>query len=116
MDTSAKAEPPLQLEDGSRHWRRNLIVCIFGSFTTIVAMTLLLPFLPIYVEELGVTDPAAIAGLPETQRLALVLRRYEELSYEEIATVLDLTVPAVKSLLFRARVLLREKLSRYLNA
>jgi MFS family permease len=42
-------------------WRRNLIVCVFGSFTTIVAMTLLLPFLPIYVEELGVTDHAAIA-------------------------------------------------------
>src|ERR1700744_3853527 len=41
-------------------WRRNLVVCVFGSFTTIVAMTLLLPFLPIYVEQLGVTDHAAI--------------------------------------------------------
>ena len=47
-------------EDGSAHWRRNLFVCIFGSFTTIVAMTLLLPFLPLYVEELGVSDHAAI--------------------------------------------------------
>lgn len=43
------------------HWQRNLWVCAFGSFTTIVAMTLLLPFLPIYVEQLGVTDHAAIA-------------------------------------------------------
>ena len=34
---------------------------MFGSFTTIVAMTLLLPFLPLYVEQLGVTDHAAIA-------------------------------------------------------
>ncbi len=59
---------------------------------------------------------AAIAELPETQRLALVLRRYEDLSYEEIAEVLTLTVPAVKSLLFRARALLREKLARYLDA
>jgi MFS family permease len=42
-------------------WRRNLIICVFGSFTTIVAMTLLLPFLPLYVEQLGVTDHAAIA-------------------------------------------------------
>jgi MFS family permease len=42
------------------HWRRNLLVCVFGSFTTIVAMTLLLPFLPLYVEQLGVTDHAAI--------------------------------------------------------
>jgi MFS family permease len=41
-------------------WKRNLIVCLFGSFTTILAMTLLLPFLPIYVEQLGVSDHAAI--------------------------------------------------------
>lgn len=42
------------------YWQRNLAVCVFGSFTTIVAMTLLLPFLPLYVEQLGVTDHAAI--------------------------------------------------------
>lgn len=42
------------------HWQRNLAVCALGSFTTIVAMTLLLPFLPLYVEQLGVSDPAAI--------------------------------------------------------
>ena len=48
-------------EDGdSAHWQRNLWVCVFGSFTTIVAMTLLLPFLPLYVEQLGVSDHAAI--------------------------------------------------------
>ncbi len=45
---------------GEAHWRRNLAVCVFGSFTTLVAMTLLLPFLPLYVEELGVEDRAAI--------------------------------------------------------
>ncbi len=44
----------------SRHWRRNLYVCLFGSFTTLVSMTLLLPFLPIFVQHLGVTEPAAI--------------------------------------------------------
>lgn len=48
-------------EAGSVYWRRNLAVCTLGSFSTIVAMTLLLPFLPIYVEQLGVTDHAAIA-------------------------------------------------------
>ncbi len=42
------------------HWQRNLWVCAFGSFTTIAAMTQLQPFLPLYVEELGVKDPAAI--------------------------------------------------------
>jgi RNA polymerase sigma-70 factor (ECF subfamily) len=57
----------------------------------------------------------AIELLPDTQRMALVLRRYEELSYEEIAEVLDLSVPAVKSLLFRARTELRERLRTYLE-
>jgi MFS family permease len=47
-------------EAGNPHWRRNLFVALMGSFTTIVAMTLLLPFLPLYVEELGVTGHAAI--------------------------------------------------------
>ena len=57
----------------------------------------------------------AITALPEMQRMALVLRRYEELSYEEIAEVLDLSVPAVKSVLFRARTELRERLRGYLE-
>jgi MFS family permease len=46
--------------DINEHWRRNLIVCLCGSFSTILAMTLMLPFLPIYVEQLGVHDHAAI--------------------------------------------------------
>jgi RNA polymerase sigma-70 factor (ECF subfamily) len=56
----------------------------------------------------------AIMQLPESQRMALVLRRYEQLSYEQIAEVLDLSVPAVKSVLFRARTELRTRLSKYL--
>ena len=47
-------------DGGTLHWKRNLWVCVFGSFTTIVGMTLLLPFLPVYVEQLGVIDHAAI--------------------------------------------------------
>lgn len=57
----------------------------------------------------------AIDRLPEVQRMALILRRFEELSYEDIADVLDLTVPAVKSVLFRARTELRERLASYLS-
>jgi RNA polymerase sigma-70 factor (ECF subfamily) len=57
----------------------------------------------------------AIMLLPDTQRMALVLRRYDELSYEDIAEILDLSVPAVKSLLFRARTELRERLKDYLE-
>lgn len=65
--------------------------------------------------ELQAEIEKAIMLLPDTQRMALVLRRYEELSYEEIAAVLDLSVPAVKSLLFRARTELRERLKDYLE-
>ena len=50
----------LLVPDNSPYWRRNLYVCLFGSFTTLLAMTLLLPFLPIYVEQLGVEGHAAI--------------------------------------------------------
>ena len=67
-------------------------------------------------QELQQAIDAAIASLPETQRMALVLRRYEQLSYEEIAEILDQSVSAVKSLLFRARTELRESLSRYLSS
>jgi len=42
------------------HWRRNLAVCFAGSFSTLIAMTLLLPFLPLYVEQLGAQGHAAI--------------------------------------------------------
>ena len=38
------------------HWRRNLYVCIFGSFVNMAGMTILLPFLPNYVRDLGVTN------------------------------------------------------------
>jgi len=57
----------------------------------------------------------AIASLPEKQRFAIVLRRYEKMPYEEIAEVLELSVSAVKSQLFRARAALRESLEPYLK-
>lgn len=56
----------------------------------------------------------AIAALPEQQRMAVVLRRYEQMPYEQIAEVLELSLPAVKSLLFRARTSLRASLGGYL--
>jgi MFS family permease len=52
---------PIDDDAQDRHWRRNLVICLLGSFTTIIAMTLLLPFLPLYVAQLGVTSHAAIA-------------------------------------------------------
>ena len=51
---------------------------------------------------------ADVQDLPETQRTALLLREIDALSYEEIAETMDTTIPAVKSLLVRARVSLGE--------
>jgi RNA polymerase sigma-70 factor (ECF subfamily) len=65
--------------------------------------------------ELRKAIDSAIAQLPEIQRMAVILRRYQEMSYEQIAAVLDLSVPAVKSVLFRARTELRERLAAYLE-
>ncbi len=55
----------------------------------------------------------AVKELPEAQRTAVILCRYEGLSYEEIAKVLGCTVSATKSLLHRARLTLKEKLRGY---
>jgi len=52
----------------------------------------------------------AIAALPENQRVAVLLRRYEQFTYEEIADVMQVTPKAVKSLLNRAKENLRESL------
>ncbi len=51
---------------------------------------------------------AHIARLPEQQQVAFTLRHEQELSYEQIAAVLETTVAAVESLLFRARQTLRK--------
>lgn len=53
----------------------------------------------------------AMESLPETYQVPLMLRYNEEMSYAEIAEVLGLTVPAVKSRLFRARNMVGERLS-----
>ena len=49
-----------------------------------------------------------VTKLPETQRAALLLREIDAMSYEEIAEAMETTVPAVKSLLVRARISLAE--------
>lgn len=46
---------------------------------------------------------AALAALPGSQRLAIILRIYEDRSYAEIAEILETSIPSVESLLFRAR-------------
>lgn len=55
---------------------------------------------------------AALAKLPDRQRQAVLLRRYDGLSHREIARALGTTVPAVESLLHRALAALRRDLAR----
>lgn len=57
----------------------------------------------------------ALAELPENQRTAILLCRQDELSYEEIAGVLDCSLSATKSLIHRGRETLKEKLKPYLQ-
>lgn len=58
---------------------------------------------------------AAIDRLPETQRMALILARYDELPYSEIAVVLDSSEKAIKSLIHRARENLRAMLGPFIQ-
>jgi len=57
----------------------------------------------------------ALAGLPENQRLAILLCRQDELSYDEIAKVLGCSLSATKSLIHRGRETLKQKLKPYLQ-
>ena len=54
----------------------------------------------------------ALQTLPANQRMALVLKRYDDLSYEEIARIIGCSVSAVESLLVRAKRTLHEKLEK----
>lgn len=58
----------------------------------------------------------ALADLPEKQRTALILCREGELSYEEIAEVLGTSLQATKSLIHRAREVLKSRLKPYLSS
>ncbi len=64
-------------------------------------------------EELRRILASAIESLPPIFRTVFALRDIEELSTEETAQILNLSVPAVKSRLLRARLRLREHLTRY---
>jgi RNA polymerase sigma-70 factor (ECF subfamily) len=65
--------------------------------------------------ELGEVVAAAVLRLRPEFREVVILREYEQLSYEQIAGLLGCTVQTVKTRLFRARNLLRRRLSKYLE-
>ena len=66
-------------------------------------------------KELVAQVKRAIDELPGKQKLAIILSRYELMSYDDIADALDCSVQAVKSALFRARESLKKSLSKYLK-
>lgn len=57
----------------------------------------------------------AMNSLSERQRLAVLLHKFEEMSYADIGATMELTEAAVKSLLSRAREALRQKLENYVK-
>lgn len=57
----------------------------------------------------------AVYSLPEQQREAVILQRFQGLAYDEIADALNLSIPAVKSRIHRAKLNLKEKLAPYLE-
>jgi RNA polymerase sigma-70 factor (ECF subfamily) len=63
--------------------------------------------------QLGQQIDLAVRSLPEEYRTVFLLKDVDGLSNEQIADALDLTVPAVKSRLHRARLALREKLTEF---
>ncbi len=65
-------------------------------------------------DELAAEIRKALDGLNERQRMAVVLNKFEDMNYAEIAEVMGLTTKAVKSLLSRARMNLRSALTGYI--
>jgi len=65
-------------------------------------------------EELAGVIRRALDDLNERQRVAIVLNKFEDMNYSDIADVMGLTTKAVKSLLSRARAKLRESLQGYI--
>ncbi len=66
-------------------------------------------------KEMAVVIHEAIQSLGPRQRMAMLLSKYEGMSYNEIAETMELTTQAVKSLLSRARGNLKETLEPYVN-
>src|ERR1700704_3286474 len=54
-----------------------------------------------------------VQGLPERQRMAVIMHKYQQMDYREIADVMNLSESATKSLLFRAYETLREQLKEF---
>jgi RNA polymerase sigma-70 factor, ECF subfamily len=66
-------------------------------------------------DEIGVAIKSAIEKLPEDMRIAIMLREFDGLSYEDIAAAMDCPVGTVRSRIFRAREAIDKKLQPLLD-
>ncbi len=80
------------------------------------AKSALMPTRQAAQQELAGVVQSALLELSERQRMAILLSKFEGMSYQEIATSMELTPQAVKSLLSRARSNLRDLLEPYVTA
>jgi RNA polymerase sigma-70 factor (ECF subfamily) len=90
-----------------------------GSFSfmenSILASSSSIPARRIEKNELKEMVQLALESLGERQRAALLLHKFEDMSYNDIADVMEMTPQAVKSLLCRARICLRDTLQGYMQ-
>ncbi|MDJ0831102.1 MAG: sigma-70 family RNA polymerase sigma factor [Desulfobacterales bacterium] len=77
--------------------------------------TVISPERQVLKKERAIQVQAAIQSLPDNQRTAVLLRRYEDFSYQEIAETMKLSISAVKSLLSRAKINLKNELASQLK-
>ncbi len=66
-------------------------------------------------QELSRVVKEAVLSLPEEQRAVVILHKYHDMSYEDMAAALNVSLAAVKSRLHRARLSLKERLKHYVR-
>jgi len=69
----------------------------------------------LHQQEIRLDVKSAVDSLPDQQRMAIILDKYEGMSYEEIGQTMKQSVPAIKSILWRARQNLKERLKKYIK-
>jgi RNA polymerase sigma-70 factor (ECF subfamily) len=104
METSLDEWLPTYKPDGHREGDRAFLLADWSQT----------PERALLSGEIRAEIESALDALPELYRAVLLLRDLEGLSSEETAAILDDTVPAIKSCLHRARMVLRERLTRRL--
>jgi RNA polymerase sigma-70 factor, ECF subfamily len=57
----------------------------------------------------------AVNSLPQNQKIAFILSKYDELAYKEISEIMNLSLPSVESLIHRAKMNLQSKLANYFS-